>query len=133
MSHINPICEKWKLPRKVTENEISSVDLPLHLKIILARRGFISDDQIDCLISEIELPDPYDHFPQLNKAIKRIEKAINLNEKIAICGDYDADGITSSALLKLVFSSLSADHIVLIPNRLKDGYGLNNLMVEKMQ
>ena len=132
MSHINPICEKWKLPRKVTENEISSVDLPLHLKIILARRGFISDDQIDCLISEIELPDPYDHFPQLNKAIKRIEKAINLNEKIAICGDYDADGITSSALLKLVFSSLSADHIVLIPNRLKDGYGLNNLMVEKM-
>ncbi len=61
----------------------------------------------------------------MDGACRRIKKAIKNKEKILIYGDYDVDGITSCALLKIVLHSLGADAYTYIPNRLEEGYGLN--------
>lgn len=59
------------------------------------------------------------------RGVQRVEKAVQKKEKILIYGDYDVDGVTSSALLADVFEKLGANFEVFIPNRLEEGYGLD--------
>ncbi|MFH1846919.1 MAG: single-stranded-DNA-specific exonuclease RecJ [Candidatus Omnitrophota bacterium] len=59
------------------------------------------------------------------RAVTRIGRAIVEKEKILIYGDYDVDGVASTALLARVFDCLGASYETFIPNRLEDGYGLN--------
>lgn len=61
----------------------------------------------------------------VDKACDLIIQSIEKKHKIAVYGDYDTDGITSTAMLTLVLRKLSADTIPYIPNRILDGYGLN--------
>ena len=78
--------------------------------------------------------DFYDPFlmPDMDKAIDRIAKGIENKEKIIIYGDYDADGITSTVILKRFFKDRKIDLDTYIPNRLDEGYGLNKNAVEKI-
>lgn len=71
------------------------------------------------------LPDP-SHLLDMDKAISRIALAIQQKETIAIWGDYDVDGATSSALLARYFRSLGMEALIYIPDRMKEGYGLNS-------
>jgi single-stranded-DNA-specific exonuclease len=74
-----------------------------------------------------QTPDPY-ALIDMDKAVARIEKALDGREHITVYGDYDADGVTSSALLTLALRSLKNSEAVLdfhIPSRLHDGCGLN--------
>ena len=73
-------------------------------------------------VSEIPLPSS---LKDSYKAASRIKTAIENNEKIAIVGDYDVDGIVSSVILADFFDLLGVDFFVKIPNRFSDGYGLN--------
>ena len=59
------------------------------------------------------------------KAVTRIIDALNNKEKILICGDYDVDGITSSAMMMLCLVPLGAHINYFLPNRIRDGYGLS--------
>ena len=68
----------------------------------------------------------------MEKAVDRIEKAIKNNEKICIYGDYDADGIASTTLLKRFFRDRGIEVGAYIPNRLLEGYGLNHEAVDKI-
>ena len=79
--------------------------------------------------------DFYDPFllPDMEKAIDRIEEAITKNEKILIYGDYDADGITSTTLLTKFFKDIGINVENYIPNRLTEGYGLNNKAIDKIK
>lgn len=71
------------------------------------------------------LPDPH-HLLDMDVCIGRIHRAlIEGTDKIAIFGDYDVDGATSSALLKRYFSALGVDVTIYIPDRDKEGYGPN--------
>ncbi len=65
-------------------------------------------------------------------AVERIVAAIERQEKITVYGDYDADGITATALLLNFFSSLGVSAFFYVPNRLTEGYGLNPEAVEKI-
>ena len=78
--------------------------------------------------------DFYDPFemPDMTKAVDRIEKAIQQQERICIYGDNDADGITSTTLLKRFFRDRGIEVGAYIPNRLLEGYGLNHEAVEKI-
>ncbi|GBF79948.1 single-stranded-DNA-specific exonuclease RecJ [Aphanothece sacrum] len=76
------------------------------------------------------LPSPLDEFPDLFISIDLLKNAIETGEKIAICGDYDADGMTSTALLLRALKHLGADVYYEIPSRMKDGYGINTRIVE---
>ena len=76
------------------------------------------------------LPSPLDEFPDLEASIEILLQAIELQEKIAICGDYDADGMTSTALLIRALRFLGADVDYAIPSRMQEGYGINSRIVE---
>ncbi len=123
---------KWVLPKPINENTIKNCILNETLQKVLIRRGFDLYNDLDDYITPSELPNPESHFPELNHATHRIIEACDRNEKIAICGDYDADGITSTVLLVELLSKLGADVKAFIPSRQDDGYGLNISMIEEI-
>lgn len=77
------------------------------------------------------LPDPY-IFKDMEKAVEFIFDAVTKNKNIWIYGDYDVDGCSASAILKLYFKELGVDTNVYIPNRFKEGYGINTEAVENL-
>ena len=68
---------------------------------VIVNRGIDSLEEAKAYVNPevIDLPSPLDEFPDLVKSIDILKNAIAQGEKIAICGDYDADGMTSTALL----------------------------------
>ncbi len=78
------------------------------------------------------LPDPNAAFPDLGKALDRLERAIRQRERLAICGDYDVDGMTSTALLLRTFRVLGAQADYEIPSRMTEGYGINERIVREL-
>ncbi|MBL8012869.1 MAG: DHH family phosphoesterase, partial [Candidatus Omnitrophica bacterium] len=76
-----------------------------------------------------QLHDPFT-LKDMDKAIERIEKAKVNKESILIFGDYDVDGVTSSALLQRLLKKLGIRAINYIPHRMDEGYGLNHGIVE---
>lgn len=101
---------------------------------LLAARGF-SADELRTFIQpsyQDDLQDPKS-LPGISEAIKRIEAALQKNEKIAIYGDYDIDGLTATALLYDFFSSVGADVGTFIPDRFEQGYGLNTASLLELQ
>lgn len=66
------------------------------------------------------------------KAAERIKRAIEKNEKVAIVGDYDVDGIISCVIFAEFFDDIGFDYVVKIPNRFKDGYGLNEEIIHEL-
>jgi len=78
-----------------------------------------------------EIPSPY-LLKDIKKASTRIVKAIQKKEKIAIVGDYDADGVISSAILSEFFDDNQIPYELIIPNRFKDGYGISKDIVQDL-
>ena len=76
------------------------------------------------------------HDPMLladmGRAVDRIMAAIARKERIAIHGDYDVDGVTSTVILRRALEMLGADVVHFIPERLKDGYGLQPIAIERL-
>ena len=64
-------------------------------------------------------------FKDMDKAVSRINSALDNCEKICVFGDYDCDGVTATALLVNFLESLGADVFYYIPDRITDGYGMN--------
>jgi single-stranded-DNA-specific exonuclease len=100
--------------------------LPEIVGRLLAGRGIGLDEAEDYLNPTLRaaLPDP-SHLRDMDKAVERLVRAIGAGEGIAVFGDYDVDGATSSALLRRFFRACGVEPIVYIPDRLKEGYGPN--------
>ncbi len=128
--------QRWQLPAPLAPDALTQVPeanpLPQPLLAVLARRGFDSPALIETLLDPPGAPPASRHFPDLSKAVTRLKRACKQAEKVAICGDYDADGMTSTALLVGVLQRLGARPIAAIPSRMDDGYGLNAAMVERL-
>jgi single-stranded-DNA-specific exonuclease len=77
------------------------------------------------------LHDPF-LLADLMKAVQRIEGAIARKERIAIHGDYDVDGITSTVILRRAIEMLGGDVVHFIPERLRDGYGLQPAAIDRL-
>lgn len=92
---------------------------------IIAKKN-LTDEQIKVFLEPTrhDFHDPY-LMPDMNEAIERIKKAIDNKEKITIYGDYDVDGITSVSILYKFFKDLNVETDIYIPNRITEGYGLN--------
>ncbi|MCF8473564.1 MAG: single-stranded-DNA-specific exonuclease RecJ [Emcibacter sp.] len=101
-------------------------NLPEIIARVVAGRGIDLEQSGDFLNPTLRtsLPDP-SQFKDMDKACARIVEAIEQGQKVAVFGDYDVDGATSSALLKRFFRSISQDLMVYIPDRIKEGYGPN--------
>lgn len=71
-------------------------------------------------------------LPDMDRAAERLARAVKSKERIAICGDYDVDGMTGTALLVRFFRLAGADVTWAIPDRDEDGYGLSVAGVERL-
>lgn len=98
-------------------------------KKLLAERG------LDESFLHPKYEDLFDPFLMLGmtKAVDRIEQAKNRGEKIVIYGDYDADGVTSSTVCRDALVYFGCEDVdIMLPNRFKDGYGLNESAVPEI-
>lgn len=82
------------------------------------------------LLTNLPHPETYFNFSPF---IARIEEAIEKEEKILIYGDYDADGILATTILKIAFAKRNYEVFTMIPSRYKDGYGLNVEVVKRIK
>jgi single-stranded-DNA-specific exonuclease len=100
---------------------------------VLLNRGIDTLEAAKIYIDpELEnLPPPLQEFAPLRESVQLLKEAIVAGKKIAICGDYDADGMTSTALLLRALKHLEADVSYAIPSRMKDGYGINQRIVKE--
>ena len=94
-------------------------------KFLVARQ--IEFEDIDMFLNGdlTYLQNPY-LIKDMDKFVERVDLAIKNKEKICIYGDYDVDGITSITVMYKYLTSLGADVIYYLPNRLIEGYGVNN-------
>jgi len=101
---------------------------------LLYNRGITDPTQISSFLAADEnlLNDPF-LLPDMEKAVARIHAALLSEEIIAIYGDFDADGMTATAVLTEGLSSLGGKAIPYIPHRIEEGYGLNNAALEKLR
>ncbi|MCL2201144.1 MAG: single-stranded-DNA-specific exonuclease RecJ [Oscillospiraceae bacterium] len=103
------------------------------VSVFLASRGTEHiDDAHDMLgATPATLHDPL-LMKDMDKAVARIRKAVDGGERIAIYGDYDVDGMTSSVVLARWLETQNADYEIYIPGRLGEGYGLNVSAIEAL-
>lgn len=109
--------------------------LALHPTVarLLCQRGLDDPDTAVRFLrpSLDHLHDPW-LLSDMAKAIERLEGAIARKERIAIHGDYDVDGITSTVILRRALEMLGGDVVHFIPERLRDGYGLQAAAIERL-
>lgn len=102
------------------------LSLPEMVGRVLAARGVGLDEAEGFLSPTLRafLPDP-SHLLDMDAAIGRLMRAVEARETIAILGDYDVDGATSSALLMRYFQALGLTVLLHVPDRMTEGYGPN--------
>ncbi len=128
--------KKWQI-YETSEEEINEIaeknQINKLLATILVNRGITKEKDIK-LFLEPTRKDFHDPFliTDMKKAVERIIKAIEKQEKVTIYGDYDVDGITSITVLKSFLKDRGLEVSTYIPNRLNEGYGLNKEAVKKI-
>jgi single-stranded-DNA-specific exonuclease len=121
--------QRWRLrhaPEKQVLAAMQQHDLPELLARVVVGRGIGLEAMASHLSPTLRdlMPDP-SHFLDMEKAAARVADAVEKGERLAIFGDYDVDGATSSALLRRYFRALGTEPVVYIPDRLAEGYGPN--------
>lgn len=121
---------KWELadnaPSLTVDNLEKELGISRILATLLAQQGIDSTEQAKKFFepSMEEIHDPT-LLHDMDKAVERIEQAVEKQEQITIYGDYDADGITSTSLMYETLLSIGANVNYYVPNRFTDGYGPN--------
>ena len=101
--------------------------------MVLAARGLTSPQAASAHLGCADnLPDPF-LMQDMDKAVARVRLAMTRGEKIAVFGDYDVDGITSTCLLTDFLRRQGADCRSYIPGRLEEGYGLNPIAIHQLK
>lgn len=100
---------------------------------LLALRGITHADQVHAFLDlkMTNMADPFE-LPGMEPACEAILSAIAANEKITIYGDYDCDGMTSTAILCGCIKLLGGEVNYFVPNRLDEGYGVNTDAIERL-
>ena len=100
---------------------------------LLVLRGIATPEEAERFLhpSLDHLHDPF-QLADLPLAVDRLLRAIDQNERIAVHGDYDVDGVTSTVILRRLLELLGADVLHFIPDRIKDGYGLEPAAIERL-
>ncbi|HEX7056314.1 MAG TPA: single-stranded-DNA-specific exonuclease RecJ, partial [Bacilli bacterium] len=131
-NNINMVVRETK--REIGEKLASELGIPLLTARLLAARGFTDAAEAKHFLfaDEDQVYDPF-LLDGMGKAVQRIRRAMESREKVWVYGDYDADGVSSTALMIRLFERLAANFDYYIPNRNKEGYGLNMQALETAQ
>ena len=119
--------KRWRLrpdPASVPEG-----DWPPLIGRLLALRGV---ETASAARAFFEAAAPVPALPDLEKAVERLARACHDGEVVAVFGDYDVDGITSTALLYENLAAMGAKVLPYLPHRDSEGYGLNNAAVDSL-
>ena len=136
--------KRWELKATISrEADASLAQYPAPFRQILFNRGIASFSDAERFLAA-HAPKQSDPFllTDMRKAVDRLGHAVKNGESIAIYGDYDADGVTATALMMQAFAAVSTQVEVYlrnrfqvqayIPNRFDEGYGLNNDALEEL-
>ena len=127
--------KKWltaHIDKDLAAQVAESHSLDPFVSLILASRGITDYEDVEEFFEpDFCFCDPY-LITDMDKAVERIEKAIENGEKICVFGDYDADGVTSTTLMYSYLSSCGADVVYYIPDRVSEGYGMNCSAIQKL-
>ena len=126
----------WQhLPCDDAESAALAAALNVHPTIarLLCLRGFANAERADRFLNPSldHLHDPF-LLADMDRAVPRLERAVAQRERIAIHGDYDVDGITSTVILRRALEMLGGDVVHFLPERLRDGYGLQPAAIERL-
>ena len=129
--------KRWRLR---SENErlglaiAQRLDVPEIVGRVMAGRGVPLEEAEQYLTPTLRnlLPDP-SSLKDLDIAAARIAAAVQSGEKVAVFGDYDVDGATSSGLLKRFFNAIHHPLDIYIPDRIKEGYGPNSAAMDTLK
>ncbi len=135
MTHDTHTQKRWFIQPVITpEADVALGKFPGVLRQILFNRGYPTDAEARAYLNAKPNfnTDPF-QMTDMRAAVDRIQHAIEHHEPIAIYGDYDVDGVTSTALLVEAFQFLNADVRGYIPNRFEEGYGLNNNALDELK
>ncbi len=124
MSRADTMPRQWVLPAPLPDSSTVLTGVPL-LNQILRRRGIHSAEEAVTFLAPREQPlsDPH-LLPDLERAADIIRAAVARQARFVVFGDYDADGIASTAMLVRVLKKLGVTAEPMIPHRMRDGYGL---------
>jgi single-stranded-DNA-specific exonuclease len=119
--------KRWEVAPRAPETHFAKFpDLPPLIVQILYNRGFTEMAEIkEFLACGWPDDDPF-LMKGMPEAVERLSQAIAKQEPVAVYGDYDADGVTATALMMQILTALGADVRSYIPHRFDEGYGLNN-------
>lgn len=128
--------KKWKIndtQTDIAEKIANEFNISRLVANIIANKGLKDTKEIETFLNPTR-KDFYDPFlmPDMEDAVERIVKAINDKEKITIYGDYDVDGITSSTVLSRFLEERGVKPEIYIPDRINEGYGLNQNAIESI-
>lgn len=128
--------QRWQIfspQARQADRFAAEIGLSPLLAQVLINRGIDTLTEVQGFVEpeSLVLPQPMDEFPDLAASVKLLREAISEGQKIAICGDYDADGMTSTALLLRALRALDANVDYAIPSRMREGYGINDRIVEE--
>ncbi|MBQ4213745.1 MAG: single-stranded-DNA-specific exonuclease RecJ, partial [Ruminococcus sp.] len=125
----------WKvapLDREKAKQIEHENQIPPLIAMLLQIRGFSSRDEVqDFLSNNSVIADPLE-IKDMDKASERVRQAIDSGELICVYGDYDADGVTSTALLYSYLETVGANVTYYIPSRETEGYGMNKAAVDSL-
>ena len=127
--------KQWKLNHISAEKSrilSSEYDLPPLVSDVLVGRGLDTPQAVEDFFSaDSDFFDPFSIL-DMDRAAERILQALERDEKIAVYGDYDCDGVTATAILYQYFVSIGANAVYYIPERDGEGYGLNAAAVQSL-
>jgi single-stranded-DNA-specific exonuclease len=129
------IQKNWQIQSKITpeaDQELKNFD-PI-FRQILFNRGYAIEEKASRFLLAVPDSDtgPF-QLKDMHLAVERIATALKEKQAIAIYGDYDVDGVTATALLVLLLRKLGAHVLGYIPNRVEEGYGVNNDALTSLQ
>lgn len=126
--------ERWYITMK--KADFARIGAKYNLSPIIARlirnRDIIEENEIDFYLNGT-IADLYDGMlmKDMDKAIEILSEKIREEKPIRVIGDYDIDGVNASYILREGLSGLGADVDTDIPDRIKDGYGLNKMLIDR--
>lgn len=127
--------DKWNiLPGKPeAAAALEQANLPPLAALVLCARGYDTPEQAAAFLRHDSslLHDPF-LLRDMDRAVARLERALEAAERICVYGDYDVDGITSTCLLTSYLTSRGAQVLPYIPNRLTEGYSLNTAAIDQL-
>ncbi len=129
--------KQWEIAKsndELKKSLSSKINISKTVAQILINRGLTNEDEALAFLSPSlkDLPDPA-LLPDMERGCKAIIEALEQSKKITIYGDYDVDGLTSTALLYKFLKQLNADVDYYIPSRLDEGYGLNKNAIKELK